>query len=163
MQLYTIHNKSEEKILRTRCRAFDFTKYTKKEIRELVKEMRIKMHAWHGIGLAAPQVGITESFFVAQPPDGKFYAIFNPKIIKTETEIVSLEEGCLSVPGRYGHVPRYEKLILEGQDQNGKKIKIKAWGLLAHIFQHETDHLKGILYIDKAKTTREYPKKDYAD
>ena len=123
----------------------------------MVKEMRMKMHEWHGIGLAATQVGMTESVFVAQAPQGKFYAIFNPKITKTEGKQLLMEEGCLSVPGVYGEVPRYEKIVIEGLDQNGKPIKIKAWDLLAQIFQHETDHLHGILDIDKMKKTYALP------
>ncbi len=157
MELHTIHTLAHEKILRTKCVPFDFTKYTKKEIREMVTEMRKKMHEWHGIGLAATQIGRTEAFFVAQTPNGKFYAIFNPKITKTEGKPILMEEGCLSVPGVYGEVPRYEKITLEGQDQNGKPVKIKAWELLAQIFQHETDHLHGTLDIDKMKTTYATP------
>lgn len=161
MELHTIHNKEQEKILHKKCAPFDFEKYSKQELRDLIKEMRIKMKEWNGIGLAATQIGKNEAFFVAQPPEGgKFYAIFNPKITKTEGEPINMEEGCLSVPGEYGMVPRYEKLVLEGQDQNGKKIKIKAWGLLAHIFQHEYDHLQGTLYIDKIKETYTYPTSD---
>ncbi len=155
LELHTIANAQSNKNLHTKCKPFDFTKHTKQEIRALIKEMRIKMKEWSGIGLASTQIGLNEAFFVAQPPEGgKFYAIFNPKITKTEGDPILMEEGCLSVPGEYGDVPRYEKLVIEGQDQNGKKIKIKAWGLLAHIFQHETDHINGILYIDKIKATR---------
>lgn len=150
MDIYTIRNKKEEKILRAKAVAFDFTHFSKKEIRELIKTMRVMMHEFHGIGLAANQIGLNISVFVAQC-ENKFYAIFNPKIIKNEGGKNPLEEGCLSVPETYGTVPRYEKIVLAGQDQNGKKIKIKAWGLLAHIFQHETDHLNGALFIDKAK------------
>ncbi len=156
MTIQTISNKSEEKILRTQCAAFDFEKFSKKEVKELVTTMREIMVTAHGIGLAANQIGLNTSVFVAKPPEGKFYAIFNPEIIKTSGEVVPLEEGCLSVPGQYGMVPRFEKLMLKGQDQNGRKIKIKATGLLAHIFQHETDHLNGILYIDKASSIRNY-------
>ncbi len=155
MELHTIHNPEHEKLLHKKCKPFDFTKHTKTEISAMIKEMRVKMHEWHGIGLASTQIGSNEAFFVAQPPEGgKFYAIFNPKITKTEGDPVLMEEGCLSIPGQYGDVPRYEKLVIEGQDKNGKKIKIKAWGILAHIFQHETDHTNGILYADKAKKTR---------
>lgn len=157
MELHTIHNDNHKKILRTKCAAFDFTKHTKKEIREMITEMRKKMHEWHGIGLAATQIGRTESFFIAQTPNGKFYAVFNPKITKTEGKALLLEEGCLSVPGVYGEVPRYEKIVLEGQDQNGKPIKVKAWDLLAQFFQHETDHLLGVLDIDKMQKTYASP------
>jgi peptide deformylase len=157
MDLHTIHNKDQEKILRTTCAPFDFSKHTKKEIREMVTEMRKKMHEWRGVGLASTQIGINETFFVAQTQNGKFYAIFNPKITKTEGTPVYMEEGCLSVPGVYGQVPRYENLTIEGFDQNNKKVKIKAWGLLAQIFQHETDHLKGVLCVDKMKDQYSVP------
>lgn len=152
MKLHTIHEKVEEKILRNKAVPFDFTKFSQQEIRSLVKEMRVKMIEWHGIGLAANQIGLNSSVFVARNED-KFYAVFNPKITQQGGDKLLLEEGCLSVPGLYGTVPRFEKVVLEGQDQNGKKIKIKAWGLLAHIFQHETDHLSGKLYIDTATRT----------
>ena len=159
MELHTIHKPEQNKILRTKCAPFDFAKHDKKELKALVKDMRKKMHEWHGVGLAATQIGLKESFFVAQTPNGKFYAIFNPRITKTEEPIL-LEEGCLSVPDRYGEIERYDKVTLEGQDQNGKPIKVKAWGLLAQVFQHETDHLHGALYIDKAKRHYEYPESD---
>lgn len=155
MDLHTIHNPEQLNILRTKCRPFDFTKHDKAEVRKLIAEMRKKMHEWRGIGLAATQVGYTEAFFVAQPPEGKFYALFNPKITKTEGKKTLMEEGCLSVPGQYGEVPRYEKVTIEGFNQSGKPVKIKAWGLLAHIFQHETDHLNGILDIDKMKSVKQ--------
>ena len=152
MTIHTVNNKIEEKVLRTKTKPFDFSKFSKKETRELVKTMRQTMIAAQGIGLAANQIGLDISVFVARQED-KFYAIFNPIITHSISETVLLEEGCLSVPGLYGTVNRNEKIVLEGQDQNGKKIKIKAWGLLAHIFQHETDHLNGKLYIDKATRT----------
>lgn len=150
MELHLVNNPDQEKILRTTCAPFDFAKYEKKEIRALVAEMRKKMHEWRGVGLASTQIGRTEAFFVAQTPNGKFYALFNPVITKTEDPLM-MDEGCLSVPGHYGEIKRFDKVTLEAQDQNGKPVKIKAQGLLAEIFQHETDHLKGILYIDKVK------------
>lgn len=157
MEIHTIHNPKELKILRTKCAPFDFKKYTKAEIRTLVTQMRKKMHEWHGIGLAATQIGRTESFFVAQPPEGKFYAIFNPEITKMEGGPILMDEGCLSIPNQFGETPRFEKITIEGQNQNGKPIKLKAWGLLAHILQHETDHLLGKLYIDTAKSISQIP------
>jgi peptide deformylase len=158
MELHTIHNKDQEKILRTKCAPFDFKKIEKKDLRALVTEMRKRMHEWHGVGLAATQVGHTKAFFVAQTPNGKFYAVFNPKITKTEGKPLLMEEGCLSVPGVYGQVPRYEKVTLEGLDANGKKLKVKAWGLLAQVFQHETEHLQGILDVDKMEERYEAPR-----
>ncbi|PIR86792.1 MAG: peptide deformylase [Candidatus Harrisonbacteria bacterium CG10_big_fil_rev_8_21_14_0_10_49_15] len=149
MKLYTIKNKKEEKLLRTALKPFDFSAYSKKEIKELVREMRHLMKISNGVGLAGNQAGLNAQVFVAQS-EGKFYAIFNPVITKTYGKPVEMEEGCLSVPNTYGATKRYKKILLTGADQNGKPIKIKAWDLLAHIFQHETDHLNGILYIDHA-------------
>lgn len=149
MRVLTIHNKADEKILRTKTAPFELKGMTKTEMRAFLKQMRQTMQDALGVGLAANQVGISEQFFVAEC-DGKFYAVFNPKITKTFGDLIEMEEGCLSVPGLRGTVKRYEKVLLTGTDHNGKKLKIKAWGLLAHIFQHETDHLAGKLYIDKA-------------
>lgn len=151
MKILSVYNKEEEKILRTKTAAFTHGELKPKEMRALIKDMRKTMQDALGIGLAANQVGITKQFFVAEC-DGKFYTVFNPKIEKTFGDPVEMEEGCLSVPGLRGTVPRYEKVLLTGTDHNGKKLKIKAWGLLAHIFQHETDHLNGKLYVDKAIT-----------
>ncbi len=118
----------------------------------------------NGVGLAANQIGLTMRVFVAQVPDPsgslKFYSLFNPRIEKTGGEKLLLEEGCLSVPGVYGKVERYERVTLSGFDKNGRSVKIKAWGLLAHVFQHEVDHLNGVLFIDKAKELYEVSASD---
>ena len=159
MKILTIEEKKEEKFLRRKTADFDFSKFTRKEIDELVRKMREVMKRAPGIGLAANQVGCDFSVFVAQIPksrdrgsDEKFYAIFNPKITKYSAEKSVSEEGCLSVPGGvYGAVERSSKIVLEGFDKKNKKIKIKAWGLLARVFQHETDHLNGKLFVDRTK------------
>ena len=168
MKIFTINNKKEEKFLRQKTADFDFKEFTKKEINELIKKMRETMTKAVGIGLSANQVGLNLRFFVAQisdkplkrdennkvimaPPElMKFYAIFNPEIIKFSEEKIVMEEGCLSVPGIYGLVERPARITLVGRDENNKKIKIKASGILARVFQHESDHLKGVLFIDKA-------------
>ena len=79
------------------------------------------------------------------------FTLISPKSSK---EISTVEEGCLSVPETWGPTPRAYRVTLEGQDIKGKKIKLKVWGLLARIFQHEVDHLDGHLFIDRAKNTR---------
>jgi len=167
MKILTINNKKEEKFLRRKTADFEFSKIDRKELAELIKAMRKIMYESNGIGLSANQIGLNMRFFVAQisdkpikrgadnkiimPPQSemKFYAVFSPEIIKFSDKKVSIEEGCLSVPGVYGVVERSEKITLVGQDKNGRKIKIKAASLLARVFQHETDHLNGILFIDK--------------
>jgi peptide deformylase len=109
------------------------------------------------VGLSANQLGFDWRLFIVEVSDDngklKFYAVFNPEIIKASKNKIILEEGCLSVPGIWGLVERPEQIILAGFDKNGRKIKIKAWGLLARIFQHEADHLNGILFVDKTKNT----------
>jgi peptide deformylase len=113
------------------------------------------MHVANGIGLSANQIGLEFSVFVAEVPDAqggtKFYAVFNPKIEKMDKTTITFEEGCLSVPGKWGEVTRAEQIVVSGYNKMGKPVKVKAWGLLSRIFQHEIDHLNGKLFIDKAK------------
>ncbi len=161
--IWMVGDKKEEKFLRKKTADFDFKDFTKKEITELVSRMRRIMRVANGVGLSANQIGLNLNMFVAEVPDVddggmKFYAIFNPKIEKKSEDTAILEEGCLSIPGKWGYVPRAERVTLTGFDKNGKPIKIKAWGLLAHVFQHETDHLQGKLFIDRTKKIFEHEK-----
>lgn len=153
--IFVVSNKKEEKFLRKKATDFDFKKFTKKEVDALVSRMRRIMREANGIGLSANQIGLDLRVFVAEVPDAqggtKFYAVFNPKIEKASDEKVPYEEGCLSVPGKWGNVLRPEKIIVSGFDKNGRVAKIKAWGLLARVFQHEIDHLAGKLFIDRTK------------
>ena len=176
MKILIVNDKKEEKFLRTKTANFDFAhsveqRGTNAELRRIINEMKKTMLQAKGVGLSANQVGLDLRLFVAQvsdkplkrdennkiilpsPDEIKFYAIFNPKIKISafSRKKIEMEEGCLSVPGVYGMVKRYEKIILIGQDINAKKIKIKAQGLLARVFQHETDHLNGVLFIDRTK------------
>lgn len=149
LKIVTIEKKKNEKFLRQEAQSFDFSKFTKQELRDLVKTMRKTMKESSGIGLAANQMGNDFRMFVAEYED-KFYAIFNPEIIKRSEEREELEEGCLSVPGKNGLIERSLKVTLIGQNMEEKQIKIKARGFLARVFQHEVDHLSGVLFIDKA-------------
>ncbi|MGC9611020.1 MAG: peptide deformylase [Minisyncoccia bacterium] len=160
-KILKIDNKKNEKFLREKTVKFDFKKHPKKEIRELVKSMREIMKRADGVGLSANQIGLSFRMFVAQVPDSngrpKFYAIFNPEITKISKEMETIEEGCLSVPETWGPVERHYRLTLAGEDMNGKRIKINAWGLLARVFQHEMDHLNGGLFVDKAEHLQKSP------
>ena len=153
--IWTVAEKKEERFLRHRTKAFDFAAHPGKETAQLVALMRHRMKEANGIGLSANQIGLDMRVFVASVPaaDGaaKFYAMFNPRVEKTSGEKIIYEEGCLSIPGVYGNVERPEKITIAGQDKNGKEMKIKAWGLLARVFQHEMDHLEGKLFIDRTK------------
>lgn len=164
-KIFIINNKRGKAVLKAKISPTDLSKENKKELRELVKQMRATMKEASGVGLAANQIGCGLRIFVAQVPrssdeasNEKFYAIFNPKIIKTYKETILLEEGCLSVPGYHGMVERPERIVLEGYNIQGKKVKIKAWGLLARVFQHEVDHLDGKLFIDRTKEVYEVEK-----
>lgn len=153
--IYVADLPEENSFLRKNTEAFDFSKHAKKEVSDLLRKMKKIMRAANGIGLAANQIGLPYRMFVAEVEgnDGtpKFYAVFNPKLEKIDAEKKLMEEGCLSVPGAYGDVERPSKITLLGQDRNGKNIRIKAWGLLARVFQHEVDHLEGKLFIDRSK------------
>ena len=123
----------------------DFSK-----IKEIVKEMKKTMEKHQGIGLSANQVGFDLSLFVAKY-NQKFYVIINPKILKVSKEKEKMLEGCLSLPKILANVKRSKSVVLEAFNEKGKKIKLKAKGLLARIFLHEIDHLNGILIIDRTK------------
>src|SRR3989338_3269509 len=150
-----ITNTQESKFLRRKPKHFDFSAHTPKEIQGMIAKMWQAMRDAKGIGLSANQIGIDAQVFVAEvlgaQGELKFYSIFNPVIEKAGKEMETSEEGCLSVTGTYGEVPRSTQLTVRGCDKKGKPIKIKAWGLLARVFQHEIDHLEGKLFIDNAK------------
>lgn len=112
-----------------------------------LKILGVMMEMANGVGIAAPQLGLLESFFIIRTPEG-FKEYINPKILKTGDEIRELEEGCLSIPGCHGTVPRFTKLTIGYQDVNGNRHDDEVEGKLAHIIQHEMDHLQGVLYID---------------
>ena len=158
-KVLNITSKKEEAFLRKRVPHLNLSHENKKELKTLIKNMWKIMKENNGIGLSANQIGLHKRLFVAQVPDEngrpKFYAIINPEIIKSSSQKMPSEEGCLSVPlETTGIVERPEKITLQGFNAEGKKIKIKAWGLLARIFQHELDHLNGMLFIDRVKKTK---------
>lgn len=126
-----------------------------KDFKTLVENMIETMREAPGVGLAAPQVAIPLRLIVIEYGDDedenvprKLFVVANPEIIETSNEKVSGIEGCLSVPGLVGEVERYESITVKGQNRLGKPIKIKASGWLARIFQHEIDHVEGIVYTD---------------
>jgi peptide deformylase len=122
---------------------------------QLIDDMFETMYDAPGIGLAAPQVGIAKRIIVVHvgEDDGP-YAIINPVLTDFEGEAVATE-GCLSIPGKIGDVTRAEKCTVTGLDRKGKKFRLEAEGLLARCFQHEVDHLDGVLILDKATDIRE--------
>ncbi len=140
--------KFNEPVLREKCKK---VRKIDKKIKKLAIDMVQTMKKGQGIGLAAPQVGVLKRVIVVQTDLGgqRILALVNPKIIKKGFETEVSEEGCLSFPGIFLEIKRAKEVEVEGLDIKGKKIKLKAKGLLARVFQHEIDHLDGILFIDK--------------
>lgn len=117
-------------------------------VRDLIQHMYQVMADARGLGLAGPQVGVGKRIFVYDVGEGP-HALINPQMLKSSGEEVGIE-GCLSIPGLQGEVPRFERVVVTGIDENGNKVKIKAQGLMARVFQHEMDHLDGKMFIDRA-------------
>lgn len=124
---------------------------------QLIRDMKETMLEYNGAGLAAPQVGVSKRLFVAGLPENledknspiQWYVFVNPRITHYSKEVESMEEGCLSFPELFFPVNRSVRVTVEYQDEFGMKKTMDAEGFLARVIQHETDHLDGILYIDR--------------
>lgn len=144
MAIFKIVTK-EDPVLRRKAKA---VAKVDERIQKLMDNMAETMAQAKGVGLAAPQVGISKRVIVVNVGD-QLYAIANPEIVE-HSGIQDGPEGCLSCPGMAGQVRRAQRIRLEGFDRNGDRISIDAEGYLARAFQHEIDHLNGVLFIDKA-------------
>jgi len=147
------------------------------KLQTLIEDMIETMRAAPGGGLAAPQVGVSDRLIVieyAEPPEDeiepagdsgnnggapavkpkpvkpKLYVMANPEIVKSSAEIVAGVEGCLSIPALVGDVERFSTVYVKGQNRRGQPMKVKAEGWLARIFQHEIDHINGVVFPDRA-------------
>jgi len=136
------------------------------ELQKLVDDMVETMREAPGVGLAAPQVDVPWRVIVVEfgdeenaevPP--KLYTIVNPEISRFSKETETGTEGCLSIPGYLGSVERSMDIVVKGFSRYGQPVRIKAKGWLARIFQHEIDHLDGVLYIDRAQRVWEVEEK----
>lgn len=135
------------------------------ELQQLIDDMLETMYAAPGVGLAAPQVGISKRLAVidisAREESVPLLVLINPVILKQEGEI-EFEEGCLSVPDYTAKVKRAENLVLTAIDRSGNQVEIETGGLLSIAVQHEIDHLDGILFIDRlSPIKREFIKKKF--
>ena len=120
-----------------------------RSIHRLVEDMIDSMHAANGVGLAAPQIGVSLRVIVIGLPDQEPFALLNPEVVKRSGERQRLE-GCLSVPGYRGAVTRATRVVVKATDLQGREIRIRAEGdLLAQALEHEINHINGILYIDQ--------------
>lgn len=118
-------------------------------LEDIVRQMFVLMREKKGVGLAAPQVGISRRFFVTEAVDDKPRVFINPEIIETSQETVKGEEGCLSIPGVWADVVRPYSIRVQAQDLTGKIFHLNAEGWLARIILHENDHLNGLLFVDR--------------
>ncbi len=113
----------------------------------LIEDMIETMHAAPGVGLAAPQVGVSKRLFVYDIGDGP-EAVINPEIVES-SGVFRYEEGCLSVPGYYWEIERPDRVLLRGVSRAGERVEIEGSELLGRVFQHELDHLDGVLLIER--------------
>ena len=128
------------------------------QLQSLLDEMVETMRAAPGVGLAAPQVNISQRVIVVEYPEDdtqsesprKLYQLVNPEIVRFSRETVEGVEGCLSVPGLVGEVERALEVTVRGKNRHGQPVRLKASGWLARIFQHEIDHLDGIVFTERA-------------
>ncbi len=145
-------------VLKRKARAV--TKFDK-NLQTLMDDMVETMREAPGVGLAAPQIGLSERLIVVEyyereedeeneDAPKKVWALANPEIVKASEETLMGVEGCLSIPGLIGEVERHESVQVRALNRHGKPVKIKAKGWLARIFQHEIDHLNGVLFTERA-------------
>jgi peptide deformylase len=151
--------------LRIKSRHILLKDISKPRITKLIKDMFETLAATdNGVALAAPQIGVNERLFVISPKirggDGEpieHLIYINPTIVKRSSKKEIMQEGCLSVENIYGEISRAKKTTIEAYDEKGVKFSEGRSGLISEIFQHETDHLDGILFIDTAKDLHEIP------
>ncbi len=122
------------------------------DLQQLIDDMVETMYAAPGVGLAANQVGSLHRVFVANPSEdhdpAQLLVLINPELVESEGEIVA-EEGCLSIPDFREEVRRARRVVLRGLDRSGRPVEMEGQDLVARIFQHELDHLNGVLFVDR--------------
>lgn len=169
----------ENKILRQKAKEVPISDIKKPKIQKIISDMNIALdREYDGVAIAAPQIAIPLRIFIVSGMifDENFIRgeiitkkiidervkkpnliFINPVIKKISSDKKLMTEGCLSIRPLYGKVRRATRAIVEAYDESGKKFTLEGSGLLAHIFQHEIDHLEGILFTDKAKDLKEFP------
>ena len=146
--------KDPDPVLRERSK--EVTKFNA-NLHKLLKDMADTMYDAKGVGLAAPQIGILKRVIVVDVGDEHgLIEMVNPEIVEREGEQIG-PEGCLSIPGLNGIVRRAQRVVVKGQDRNGNPFTVEAEGYLARAFQHEVDHLNGVLFTDIADEVYKIP------
>jgi len=153
-----------EAVLRQTAQPVPKELFGTKELDQILLDMALALDGEHnGVAIAAPQIGVSYRIFLVRydrilpdpeegaPPHAVLVGVYiNPEITKTSRRKVSMEEGCLSVAGMFGKTKRYDRATVVAYDRDGNKFERGGGGILAQIFQHETDHLNGILFVDHA-------------
>jgi peptide deformylase len=170
----------EDPVLRKIAKEIPIEDIGKDKLNKIIAEMALTLDKCEdGVALAAPQIGVSLRVFVVSPKafslgrdedlevvdkkEANKLVYINPTIIRKSAKKITLDEGCLSVRNIFGKIKRHEKVTISAYDELGNKFSRGATGLLAEIFQHETDHLNGILFIDSAKDLIEVESKDAKD
>ena len=162
----------DNKILRKIAAEVPVADITRPKIQGIIADMKHALATQHdGVAIAAPQIAVSLRIFALNPQvyqvnpiEGPRPLVFiNPRIIKISRDRKAMSEGCLSVRPWYGKVRRASKAIVEAYNEAGEKFTLEGNGLLAQIFQHEIDHLDGVLFIDKAKDLHELPANEIGD
>ncbi|MDP2729436.1 MAG: peptide deformylase [Dehalococcoidales bacterium] len=126
-------------------------------IHKLISDMIETMYAAPGVGLAAPQVGVSLRVIVIGLPEEEEIILINPEVVRRRGERV-VNEGCLSLPGYVGQIKRAESVTVKGRDRDGREVRIKADELLAQALEHEIDHINGRLYTDHLESKDDFHK-----
>ena len=152
LEILTVEDAQQLKVLRSRSKK---VQQVTPEHAAFAQRMLETMRDAIGVGLAAPQVGVLQRFFVAEIPEdeendqpAQTFILFNPEIVKDKGEQIGYE-GCLSIPGYIGEVARRDQITIKGLNEKGKPVRFKVEGYISRVFQHEIDHLDGILFTDR--------------
>lgn len=148
MAVYKIVEIGDE-VLRERAKP---VKEVTPNIQKLLDNMADTMYAAQGVGLAAPQIGVSKRVIVVDIGEG-LVELINPEILEATGNVMD-SEGCLSVPGMIGEVARADKVVVKGLNRKGEEVVYRARGFMARAFQHEIDHLEGVIFVDKANNLR---------
>jgi methionyl-tRNA formyltransferase len=146
MRIVTVHD-PDAAVLRAKAKP---VRHVNRAVRELLERMRVTMYRNQGVGLAAPQVGVSQRLIVVDAGD-RYCELVNPEIVHAEGSQLEPMEGCLSIPDLVGEVERAERIRVRGLDAYGRPVRLDAQGYFARVLQHEIDHLDGILFTDRAR------------
>ena len=166
-----------DRILRTKAKAVAPQEILTKEFQKFARDLIKMCDESEGVGIASPQVGVAKRVFILwsrmtkkrknvrapRVPDLGPLTIVNPKIVQTSKSLVKGWEGCLSIPGIRGLVPRYKSIDVEFTNEKGEKIKMKFSDFPARIFQHEFDHLNGVVFLDRTDPKDLVTEREYKD